>query len=453
MTVSERQKIPMRPIIPSRKSGLIEPIGVGTGLVEASSSLWKRAAERLSVGFSDLLKWAFDEQRIPNDCPQEIRGQRAIRMQFYEVDGIAGGALTYLAPLESLLASSHIKACTLLPFTGFLSGSRLLRRNRAWCPMCLASMLSGSGAYEPLLWRLEDVTVCPVHGVDLAESCHECKSPHQELFARYARIGCCNKCGAWMGTKDAIRGLRRADEYDVRVSRTVMSLLAWTAEFEGHGHDGRSTLQKLMQVNGVRDLLISELGISRKTISSYRYVPRLPGLAVLATVASGSQQPLHRVILGHLVPWSDANMPSMVMSNVRRRRDWTALEREFGVLANGPTFITLKDACKQMNISHPTARKRFPDLAARIAGRTKVFRSERAAVRRQEKLSRVREAFRTLIAADEYPSYWKLQKISGVSARCISVTFKDLIDEEWLRAEGNTNFRRKSVPLQFVNRT
>ncbi|MBK3810123.1 hypothetical protein G2912_07130 [Paraburkholderia aspalathi] len=451
--MSEQQKIPMRPIIPSRKSGLVEPIGIGTGLVEASSSLWKRAAERLSVRFGDLVKWAFDEQRISVDDPHKVRGQDTIRHQFYEVDGITGGAMVYLVPLESLLESSHIEACTLLPFTGFLSASRLLRRYRAWCPMCLVSMLSGPGAYEPLLWRLQDATVCPVHGVDLAESCHVCTAPHQELFGRYARVGCCNKCGAWMGTKDAVRGLRRADEYEVGVSRTLMSLLAWTAEFEGHGHDGRSTLQKLMQVSGVRDLLISKLGVSRKTISSYRCVPRLPRLAVLATVASGSQQPLHRVILGHLVPWSDANMPSMDMSNVRRQRDWTALEREFGVLANGPTFINLKDACKQINISQPTARKRFPDLAARIAGRTKVFRSERAAVRRQEKLTRVREAFRMLTAADEYPSHWKLQNISGVSARCISVTFKDLIDEEWLRAEGNTHFRRKSVPLQFMNRT
>ncbi|MGT2473699.1 TniQ family protein [Paraburkholderia terrae] len=423
----EQQKIPMRPIIPSRKYDLVEPIGIGTGLVEASSSLWKRAAERSSVSFADFVRWAFDDPKMLSDSRRNVTGQCAMRIRFQGIDGATATAEMHLNPLRSLVASDRIEACTLLPFAGLFSQWHLLRTYRAWCPLCLASMLSGPGVYEPLLWRLRAVTMCPVHGVDLVTVCHVCMAPQQNVVGRFARVGCCNRCGTWMGTDEAAGGIRRAGESEAGVSRAIMILLSRTAKFENHDHDARSTLQKLLMVRGVRNFLISTCDISPALASVYLHVPRLPRLAVLATVASFSQQPLHRVILGQLVTWNDLSRPCIDTSKGRVKRDWTVLEREFRLLANGHVLFSLKDACEKLNISAFLARTHFPVLVEKLARRKKMLISKRSAEREREMLIRVRKAFRALIESGEYPSYPKLQDGSGVSMRDISQRFKDLM--------------------------
>ena len=441
----------MRPTIPTLKYDLVEPIGVGTGLVEASSSLWKRAAERASVRFADLLRWALDRWPAPPGITAEYdRIQNAVG-----IDGQGAVAEVYLGPLRSLVASERIEACTLLPFAGLLSEKRLLHRYRVWCPMCLASMLSGPAVYEPLFWRLQVVKVCPVHRVDLAESCHVCMAPRQRVLGSFARVGCCNRCGAWLGAKEAVRRLLPADAYEIKVSRAIMNLLAWTAGFERRGHEGWSTLRKLVAVSAVRELLISTFDLSPATIRRYTRLPLLPQLSVLATVAAVSRQPLRQVILGQVVSWKNSSRSSsrISVSSISQRRNWKSIERKFEKLAKDPACTNVEKACKLVNIDECSARRHFPDCVARIVRRGRVSRLKRAAARKQALLARMRKAFRTLIAAGVYPSFEKIARISGVDTRDIDRDcVKDLLDKEWIRAEEKTHWRRQHSRNPSFNR-
>lgn len=443
MAVSEQQKVPIRPIIPSMRYDLVEPTGIGTGLVEASSSLWKRAAERASVGFSDFVRWAFNHPSTLSNSSRKGTRQRALSDQFAGVDGASAGAEMCLSPLRRLIASDRVEACTLIPFAGLVSPWHLLRRYRAWCPLCLASMLSGPGVYEPLLWRLPAVTMCPVHGIDLVTVCHVCMAPRQNIVGPFARVGCCNRCGTWMGTAEAAHGIRHAEESEANVASAIMDLLSRTATFENDDFDGHSTLQKLLPFRGVRDILISEYGISPASIKQYSWSPALSRLAFLAKIACLSQQPLYRVILGQLVPWNDANTPCVAVPKLRGKRDWGDLEGAFRMLANGQSLPTVEDACKQLKISAVSARNHFPALVDRLAKRRKMLMSKAGAAREKTRSDGVRKAFRALVEAGEYPSYRKLQKISGVNIRHISERFKGLMDEEWIRAEGTTSLSRR----------
>lgn len=435
----------MRPIIPTRSFNLVEPIGVGTGLVEASSSLWKRAAERASVRFADLVRWAFDGWPAPPDYRHSVTAERMLPRRFWGIDGAGAVAKLYLGPLRSLVSSDSIEACTLLPFAGLLYEKALLHRHRAWCPMCLASMLLGPGVYEPLLWRIQAVKVCPVHRVDLVESCHVCRVPQQRVLAAVARVGCCNHCGAWLGAEEAVHRLQRADAGEVRVARAIMSLLAWTAEFDGRGHDGATTMRKLVAVTAARDLLISKFDVSPNTIRAYVSGSTLPRLSFLATVAAVSRQPLHRVILGQVVSWRTSSIPRSQenVSTGSLRRDWKSIEREFEKVARDPTCVNVKRACKLVNIGYSSARTYFPDLVAQIVERWKLCKKAKAAARDQALLVKMRNAFRMLVAADTYPSTTKIAKISGVSMLHLGADrVRGLLDEEWLRAEASTHWRR-----------
>lgn len=447
---SERRRIQMRPPIPLRKFDLVEPIGIGTGLVEASSSLWKRAAERSSVSFGDFVRWAFDEQRLIFDYPHEVNGRLALQRRFLGIDGLTAVAGVYLVPLRSLVASDHIEACTLRPFTGLLCVKNLLRRHRTWCPLCFVSMKSEPGVYEPLIWRLHDVTVCPMHKVGLVQVCHVCLAPKQDVFSPFGRVGCCNRCGAWLGTEDTIRELRRAGEFDIEISRIIMDLLAETSEFDSHGIDGRLTFRKMVASNRLRDLLALTLDVPPEEITQLASRLQLPSLATLAAVAYAARQPLHRVILGQLVPWGGTSVSSDYKLKRRPHKNWIALERKFDELANGPTFVNLRDACKQLDISMGSARIHFPMLVARIVQRGKELRIERAVARRRELSIRVRNAFRMLIAANVYPSYTQLHRVSGVNYRKLVANYKDLLDKEWIRAGRITSCRRRRVSKPSV---
>lgn len=426
----------MRPIIPSRKFDLVEPIGIGTGLVEASSSLWKRAAERSCVSFCDFARWAFEEMPVPLTYPHRVTGKLAQKRKWLGIDGLAEVAEVYLAQLSNFVAAESIEACTLLPFAGLLCEKRLLRRYRTWCPLCLAAMLSGPGVYEPLLWRLQDVTVCPIHRVHLVECCNACRAPHQYVFSRIARVGCCNRCGAWMGTEEAALELRHADELEAKVSHVIFDLLAKTGEFVNPGVDGRLTYRKFVASTKMRNKLASILNVQPEILTKYACNPRLPRLMALATVASASRQPLCQVIIGELASWESETWSSQYTLKGRPKRNWEVIERQFEKIASGRTFVNLGDACKIVNISMGSARIHFPYLVAAITQRGVNLRSKHSKSKKIIRAEKIRKAFRYLISVDEYPAKNKLQDIADVSSRDFSVLYKDVIDEEWRRVGG-----------------
>jgi hypothetical protein len=438
----------MRRTTPSTKSSLIEPIGIGTGLVEASSSLWKRAAERASVMFGDMVRWAFEEEPMVPNYPHAVTGQLALTRRMLGIDGPTAVAQVYLDALRPLVESNDIEACTLRPFAGMLSEKNLLRRYKAWCPLCLISMKerSGeSGVYEPLLWRLSDVTVCPEHNVDLLTTCRAC-GRRGDIVARYARVGCCGRCGAWQG-KDEKLVIRRGDENEVRIARAVFGLLERTAEFQGINHDGRLTFKRLVSSVEMRDLLASALGVNFTDITKRKARPRLPRLHVLATIASVARAPLHQVILGELQPWTSASGLTRCSQATRSKPDWSAVGARFEQLANDAKVTRLKDACACLNISMGSARIYFPDLVERIVERGKNVRREEAERNKQVQLDRVRKAFRTLTAAGVYPKVSRLEAAAGGHMRKYREDFTNVINEEWARLDSGALHRSKRATV------
>ncbi|MFM0439466.1 hypothetical protein PQQ84_23620 [Paraburkholderia strydomiana] len=263
-------------------------------------------------------------------------------------------------------------------------------------------------------------------------------APNQEVIGRFARVGCCNQCGKWLGKKDPVGDIGSANEFDIEISRAIMKLLAWTEKFGGQSHDGRSTLRKLLIVDGVRETLISKCGISPKT-----YHRRLPQLSVLANLASVSRQPLHRVIVGQLVPWSDRSRSSSHANPVKDRspRDWMSIELEFEKISSTTDFSNLKNICTKLSISITSARNHFPDLVKQSSRRKNIAKSDKARAKKYSDSIRLRQAFRTLIEGGIYPARPKLAKISGINQRLLE-RFDDVIDEEWIRVEGKTDFVR-----------
>ncbi|MGF6770502.1 hypothetical protein P3T18_002981 [Paraburkholderia sp. GAS199] len=431
----------MRPITPSNNLHLVEPIGVGTGLVEASSSVWKRAAERASVRFGDMVRWAFEQRAVLPDYPHEVSGSLALKRRLLGVDGNTAVARVYLDPLRPLVESDYLEACTLLPFAGMLTEKNILRRYKAWCPLCLMAMKERSGVYEPLLWRLTDVTVCPEHNVNLVTECESCNRPG-EIVARFARVGCCSRCGAWQGN-DESPGLRSGDDLEVRIARAVAGLLSRTNEFREIEHDGRLTFRRMLTSDEMTYLLASALDMNVDQVRLSVARPRLPRLRALAMIADNAQAPLDRVILGQLRPWRKVVKPASEGPRPTPRPDWTVIAVKFRQMADDVNVTRLKDACATVGISLGSARIRFPDHVKRIVERGRRSRKEEAEQSKTARMEKLRNAFRVLVAKGLYPSTPRLTATSGVSQRWQESEVRQLIDEEWARLGEGQFFRRR----------
>ncbi len=103
--------------------------------------------------------------------------------------------------MEELTQRSDIRRLTMLNRRSILSPRELLRRRRAWCPLCFASWHdSGRAVYEPLLWTPEVIKLCPLHHNRLQVQCpyNDCARPQSMLAARM-RCGFCSTCHRWLG--------------------------------------------------------------------------------------------------------------------------------------------------------------------------------------------------------------------------------------------------------------
>lgn len=101
------------------------------------------------------------------------------------------GQLTRRSDLHLLIAPWWI---------GDLSSRRLLRATPAWCPACLSEWREkGEPIYQPLLWMLQLITICPRHKKTLIDRCSSCHKRQPVIVTNKARPGECTHCVTWLG--------------------------------------------------------------------------------------------------------------------------------------------------------------------------------------------------------------------------------------------------------------
>ncbi|MEX3953916.1 TniQ family protein [Paraburkholderia sp. EG287B] len=166
------------------------------GRGEQLSSLALRCAERLSVPFGDFYRELVAPRIYEGSATPAV--QRIPRHG--TVDGMLQSADMWAKAMNSLLNRSDLRRATMLSWRQSLAPRALVRTHRAWCPVCLHEFAShGRMVYEPLVWRISDVVVCPHHGVCLEVQCPHCGRGRQPSFGAFTRVGCCRGCGKWLG--------------------------------------------------------------------------------------------------------------------------------------------------------------------------------------------------------------------------------------------------------------
>jgi TniQ len=225
--ISQSLSIEIPPIPPRSILYSIPPIGIGTGNVEGLTSYICRLAEAHCVSPTNLLRY-----QIEPVAGNGRRSTRSVNLQSHP-SGDNRVAVRYVAALEYLTMQPNLAELT---FSSWLMGKRpigniltslfvdrpisMLKTGREWCPDCFQEWQnSDRDIYEPLLWSLSLVAICPHHDRLLEQVCPHC-SKIQPIFAAKTRVGYCSHCHAWLGSEssDIDRNGDRCDERKVWLS-------------------------------------------------------------------------------------------------------------------------------------------------------------------------------------------------------------------------------------------
>jgi AraC-like DNA-binding protein len=204
----------------------LEPIGIGTANVESLTSYISRLAEAHSVSPACL---------VTREC-YPLLNRTYLNHQHTTIDHAANGASSragdWVRAFESLTQYEGLRFLTCLTWSNVMSVGHFTRRNRAWCPQCLERRrASGHAIYDPLLWALEPVKICPEDFCLLKSICPHCRTAPSRLSCRF-RSGYCPKCRHWLPSGDDAGETNRLDletpesRYEIWKSKGIGELLA-----------------------------------------------------------------------------------------------------------------------------------------------------------------------------------------------------------------------------------
>ena len=189
----------------SRRSRLyyLEPVGIATPYVESLTSFLIRLAQSHCVDVTVLITKEIathiDKKYIQNNSN---KGVTTLLNRGAALNSKGTLAEQLFQSLEHLTLRKNLSCLTLSFFKESFSTRNLHRKFKAWCPACYEQWRrSRQITYEPLLWTLADVQVCPNHYQPLQSICPHCARVAQALpdqvipwLTGRSRIGYCSNC-------------------------------------------------------------------------------------------------------------------------------------------------------------------------------------------------------------------------------------------------------------------
>lgn len=211
---------------PSEKIPLyhLNLVGIGTPYAESLTSHITRLAEAHSVYPGVMM-----EREIAPLVGKSYAGANLHRIYRYTstLNSMGVMASDLVRALSTLTAHHQLHLLTLLSWSEVLPSRALMRPARAWCPKCYEDQrINYFKVYEPLLWTLNIVQICPIHQQLLSDTCPHCNQSSYQLSWR-SRSGHCSKCGEWLGYQ-----LPPFPEID-NLSQVEVDWLIWAANAVG----------------------------------------------------------------------------------------------------------------------------------------------------------------------------------------------------------------------------
>lgn len=258
----------------------LAPVGLGSAVVESLTSYVARLAEAHDISVGTLVT-----REVLPKVRSEFRRHEyrtpALKSTFlydaHTLNGVGQVSQDWIDVLEQLTGVRGLQYLTMGTWRQVISGADLLRRKRAWCPLCLEHWRdSNRQLYEPLLWALKEVSVCPTHACLLADRCPHCRGDQHVISAK-VKPGHCGRCRHWLGMNTAAMyippdiGGRVTLAESIGELLSIAPVLAQPPSCEALLHNLKLCIREL--ADGSMNRFMAATGISYDILTDWDRVP------------------------------------------------------------------------------------------------------------------------------------------------------------------------------------
>jgi transcriptional regulator with XRE-family HTH domain len=377
------------PEIPPRSALYqIRPIGIGTAETECFTSYLARLARAHNLSLGALsIRYLFPLV-IAKRAESGVSFTRLKLLQLSSANGADTFANDLLPIVERLTFVTGIVPSTFIKWADVVSRLELLRHYRAWCSDCYAEWGAGGNTlYDPLLWAVRPVKVCPRHQRFLAEHCPRCQRRSWPGLSYYLP-GFCSQCRAWLGRQDhqpVAEALLTADidlNYEQWAADNIGSLIAASATLSAapRREDVTAAVNHCcnLLMEGNPRLLAHLLGVANTTARLWVQGKNIPPLKTLAKLSFLTRVPLLKLLTEPAYVLASLTQYPVEIGGGRprqirqlHRKGSLACQRvreEMEAALKETPPPSLEEVAQRLGYRHPTTlRVKFPELSKQIS--------------------------------------------------------------------------------------
>jgi AraC-like DNA-binding protein len=312
----------------------------------------------------------------------------------------------------------------MLPYVDIFSFRTLLRAKKAWCPFCYEQWRnSDQVVYDPLLWNLSVISICPRHERPLQLKCPHCQQTQSPLAPR-AYPGYCNQCSHWLGTplnNETTSLTNEKREWQKWIGKAVGDLIAAPPNTllqpcrEVITSFIREYVQKVAQGN------ISEasrlLQAERRTINTWLQGTSLFTLEIFIRMCFQLRTTPLELLTGNAIITPDIHQaPLHVPGKMKKphrkfdeQRLQRALEKELQTVYDVPP--SMREVAQRLRYDPSHLYSHFPELCQSISARYLNYQKEKKAERLRRLGDEVRQAVYAVHEQGRYPSSTQVKKL------------------------------------------
>ena len=417
-----------KPLIPKRSRFYqLEPVGVGTPYVESLTGYITRLCESHSVlpgvlisrEIAPLIKKIFIKQTTS-------RGLRALFDRATALNGTGDMAIDLVQALQGLTKRNDLSFLTFLFWGEIIPSRNLFRVQRAWCPYCYEEWRTDNKViYEPLLWTVSEVLVCPHHREQLSSQCPHCNQ-QLPLLSWRSRPGFCSNCDAWLGVADYVETpvisgksevlSKNELQWETWVARVIGELISSTPSFKSPLSKGSIAeslnliIEKVAEGNAAAFARL--LGIPKNTLWMWQTGKAVPQLDAWLKICYR----LEISLLDLLESEKLAVRPlSVVLHKCQGQSRTPRMSPQIfdsnqvkstllAVLTTSDNPPSIKEIAKQLGYDRRTIFTHFPDLCRAISSKCRTYNRERHKENIEQSCKEVQQIVLHLHSVGVYPT-------------------------------------------------
>ena len=416
-----------KPTVPLRSRLYhLKPIGIGTPYIESLTSFLMRLAEAHSLEVNTLvakkISIYFDQKYLKE---HRDKGLSTLFNKGATLNSNGILASQLYQSLEQLTLRKNLSCLTLLAFHNIFSSKKLLRKSKAWCPVCYEQWRkAGKTVYESLLWSFESITVCHKHFQPLANKCPHCDRSIPWLTGK-SQVGFCPKCDRWLGNFSS-------KQYNTSESDLAKSI--WISQNLGNLISSiPSSLSSIYSENISKAFNLIVDATCESNISAFAKIFNLPKNTVWMW-CKGKSIPELRTMLTvcyclnlSLLDFVTLEPQAFQSPRINLQRlptslrfkrvsprafDHTATEKYLqNFLKSTERPLKMEEVAQRLNIDQRTIYGYFPNLCKAISAKYRSYQKQQTAERIQKCCREVEQAVHNLYQAGEYPSEARVSQL------------------------------------------